>query len=406
MSKISREENKKRYKTGMYPTQQDFENVFDSYVHKDDTIDPSQVMSGDENIIDIINRKAEERHSHEMKDVNQLPETIQEVKDDIKQAEDDIAEASNRIDQTENVINNIETILGKKEGDEQTLKEKFAALGEGYSDIYTFINTVKSFLKDADASDKTINRWKEIEAFLSGITDTQNLTTMLANLKEEILQSCPKGNFLEQVEDLDAYTDAPDGKIVQYIGQTNEQYKRGFIYERKSNSVVIPQETWYLILPKDYPSIPAGVYLLKETVNETVFTAKQTFIGDDGIEYFCYSKTPSVGDYVYKDLDCYRITDKNNDTLTLENGTIATSKYNGYQSSNAIRYEVYENSKGDTLIWSGYSIGCIKETSDGKKTFMNYTAASKSRDFLMYADTELTLGESSWQPIKVQNVID
>lgn len=42
MSKISREDNKKRFKTGMYPTQQDFENVFDSYVHKDDTIDPSK----------------------------------------------------------------------------------------------------------------------------------------------------------------------------------------------------------------------------------------------------------------------------------------------------------------------------------------------------------------------------
>lgn len=123
MSKISREDNKKRYKTGMYPTQQDFENVFDSYVHKDDTIDPSKIVSGDENIVDIINRKAEEKHSHEIKDVDGLQ---------------------------------------------------------------AFITKVNTFLDTVDASDDTINRWKEIEAFLQGITDTETLTGLLQDLKAEI----------------------------------------------------------------------------------------------------------------------------------------------------------------------------------------------------------------------------
>ena len=59
------------------------------------------------------------------------------------------------------------------------------ALGSGKSldmylgDVNTFIEKVNSFLEDADASDTTINRWKEIESFLAGITDTKTLTGLL-----------------------------------------------------------------------------------------------------------------------------------------------------------------------------------------------------------------------------------
>lgn len=59
------------------------------------------------------------------------------------------------------------------------------SLGSGKSldmylgDVNTFIEKVNSFLEDADASDTTINRWKEIESFLAGITDTKTLTGLL-----------------------------------------------------------------------------------------------------------------------------------------------------------------------------------------------------------------------------------
>lgn len=207
MSKISREDNKKRFKTGMYPTQQDFENVFDSYVHKDDTIDPSKIVSGDENIVDIINRKAEERHNHPISEVDNLSETLQQIQDDLDTAEDNIAGHETRI-----------VTLEAAKNDYEAFKER-----------------VRAFLEDANASDTTIDRWHEIENFLQGITDTETLTGLLNDLKQEILREIPEpqtGNYLELVEDLDAYTDAPDGKIVKYVGQTNEKYTRGFDYER------------------------------------------------------------------------------------------------------------------------------------------------------------------------------
>lgn len=51
---------------------------------------------------------------------------------------------------------------------------------DGY-DLSRFVAKVNVFLEDADASDATINRWKEIESFLTGITDTKTLTGLLAD---------------------------------------------------------------------------------------------------------------------------------------------------------------------------------------------------------------------------------
>lgn len=221
MSKISREDNKKRFKTGMYPTQQDFENVFDSYVHKDDTIDPSKIVSGDENIVDIINRKAEERHSHEIADVNNLGETLQQIQDDLDTAEDNIAGHETRI----------------------------VTLEAAKTDYEAFKERVRAFLEDANASDTTIDRWHEIENFLQGITDTETLTGLLNDLKQEILREIPEpqtGNYLELVDDLDAYSDAPDGKIVKYVGQTNEKYTRGFDYERVVTETTVETLNYYV----------------------------------------------------------------------------------------------------------------------------------------------------------------
>ena len=46
-------------------------------------------------------------------------------------------------------------------------------------EVNDFIDKVNTFLNDADASDETINRWKEIESFLAGITDKETLTGLL-----------------------------------------------------------------------------------------------------------------------------------------------------------------------------------------------------------------------------------
>lgn len=101
--------------------------------------------------------------------------------------------------------------------------------------LQAFVTKVNNFLESADVSDETINRWAEIETFLTGITDQETLAGLLLALKNEILAQIPEpqtGNYLKQISDLDAYTEAQEGEIVQYVGTSTADYTRGFCYEK------------------------------------------------------------------------------------------------------------------------------------------------------------------------------
>lgn len=64
--------------------------------------------------------------------------------------------------------------------------ELLQELGENYKDVYSLASTLKSFLEATDTANTTINKWKEIEQFLSGIFDTESLTALLSELEEKI----------------------------------------------------------------------------------------------------------------------------------------------------------------------------------------------------------------------------
>ena len=76
----------------------------------------------------------------------------------------------------------LEVLAGGSRGNmELAFSDLRAAIGsEDGNDLSRFVAKVNVFLEDADASDATINRWKEIESFLAGITDTETLTGLLA----------------------------------------------------------------------------------------------------------------------------------------------------------------------------------------------------------------------------------
>ena len=75
----------------------------------------------------------------------------------------------------------LEVLAGGSRGNmELAFSDLRAAIGsEDGNDLSRFVSKVNTFLNDADASDTTINRWKEIESFLTGITDTKTLTGLL-----------------------------------------------------------------------------------------------------------------------------------------------------------------------------------------------------------------------------------
>ena len=75
----------------------------------------------------------------------------------------------------------LEVLAGGSRGNmELAFSDLREAIGsEDGNDLSRFVAKVNAFLEDADASDATINRWKEIESFLTGITDTKTLTGLL-----------------------------------------------------------------------------------------------------------------------------------------------------------------------------------------------------------------------------------
>ena len=84
------------------------------------------------------------------------------------------------------------------------------------------------------------------------------------------------GKYLEQVRDLDNFQ-ASEGKIVQYIGETNAKYINSFIYKKVGTQIIIPAGTEYIDINDDSGNlasvgIPNGRYYSIIDETDTVKT--------------------------------------------------------------------------------------------------------------------------------------
>ena len=260
-TKKDREALKNRYRKGMYPTESDFADVFESYVHKDDDIPMSKVVitDGDGNPTTLsgeIDKKADKTTLQTF--IDETETILQVVRNDNNQI------ASTAIDNLLSRIQAAEDDIDTAEDNISGHETRIATLESSKTDYEAFKERVRAFMEDTDASDATINRWHEIETFLQGITDTETLTGLLNDLKNEILAAIPSpqsGNFIEYTTDLDAITDAPNGKIMQYWGQSNDKYKRGQFYERVEGEVkIIPKGTASVTIPENSYRLKPSTY--------------------------------------------------------------------------------------------------------------------------------------------------
>ena len=344
MSKISRQENKARYKTGMYPTQQDFENVFDSYVHKDDIVPAEQVKSGDKTIIQLLNELSERTHTHKIADV------------------------------------------------------------EGLQD---FINEVNNFLGTVDASNETINRWKELEAFLQGITDTENLLSLLQQYRQEIL-SAVEGQYLMQVPDLDVYTDAPTGKIVQYTGATTDKYQHGFIYERYAATPSSPIGT-SLIFDAQYRSYPIDTAFALSGTQEVRY-AKNAGI----LTIYTSGDIPKVGDTNIAAKEAPYCSREILSVVEDESVYRCTVSVTVRSSGRVLPEEVIEFSKETTplIVWTnneghGYSVLTnVSEWNSKQDSILDFYNLEIGTATTHTATLYSVSLPPSWQPCKSMYVID
>lgn len=100
----------------------------------------------------------------------------------------------------------------------------------------------KSFLEDTDASNTAINKWKEIEQFLTEITDTDTLTGLLQQLESKWSTeiNAIKSTSLSHIRDNQPVTTTTDKVSISYTCYSGDMYKSG---QGTEHSLDIPTAT-------------------------------------------------------------------------------------------------------------------------------------------------------------------
>lgn len=103
-----------------------------------------------------------------------------------------------------------------------------------------------------------------------------------------------KDTFLEQKSDLDLFTPyAEDGKIVEYIGPTDEKYVNGFIYQCVRADSTSPMNGFRIQTSSDESIIPVDdIFYYQNDITDIAYVS-------DDRDYYSYT-VPEVGSTVYR----------------------------------------------------------------------------------------------------------
>lgn len=277
------------------PTEQQFAELIDAFVHKDEDMLTQEKIDGLTAALESkVSAETLEQYKAEVQAmIEEASSGVSNISERLDTADDNIAGHETRIkalEQAEGVT--VDEYLSDTSENPVQNKTVFSALEEKASqtEFQNLQSLVESFLNDADASEATINKWKELESFLSGITDQETLSGLLAALKEEIIALIPEpqqGNFVKQIADLDSYEGA-EGEIVQYVGTTTQSFTRGFFYERKEGEEVS--------LPAHTSRLHIVNLELKDGVEEDL---NGWYVPTDDTLTYCLPNTMNTGNRVY-----------------------------------------------------------------------------------------------------------
>ena len=296
------------------------------------------------------------------------------------------------------------------------LGARLTTLETSKADYEAFKTLVTAFLNDADVSDTTINRWKELKDFLAGITDSDTLAGMLQALKAEILAEVPQpqtGNYLEQVTDMAAALQTAEvGKIVQYVGQSDAEYTRGLCYEKKEGDPIVIPAGKYVMHPIIWANDPYPNMADHEL--EAQIAGKTLVLSDETIIYWysedwgaVMSENPTVGDLVK------RFGNKMMSAMIVSSfqrqGSTATITF-GPQDGSWTRSETF--SRFEKRLWHPVDDAELQLIYEGVDTtagsiagyplynLSDITSAAHLDGTLSLLQTPETLGTpSTWQPI-------
>lgn len=126
----------------------------------------------------------------------------------------------------------------------------------------SFQTKIQNLVTEAGGGyDSLAERMSTVEDYVSG-----------HETRIKTLEDAPKGNFVKQIADLDSY-EGSEGEIVQYIGATNDKYRRGFCYEKvKNNPTTHTEERTIITLPTNptINGVQASTNILREVFLDDV----------------------------------------------------------------------------------------------------------------------------------------
>lgn len=217
------------FKRGKYPTEAQFADWIDSFFHKEEDKVPISSVEGlpeqlngkydaaaGEQLEGNFRKLKTEYEAHEQssrEQFNNIADNIEELEAEDERLQGEIdtlnAEVDNihekdaaqdkEIEDLHKTDTALQTSLTNAHNDIGKIREMLkggatldeakaalVALGSNYKDLYAVASTLKTFLQSNDTADSTINTWREIESFLQGITDSENLTGLLSALETKI----------------------------------------------------------------------------------------------------------------------------------------------------------------------------------------------------------------------------
>lgn len=213
-----RETLKYYFRKHALPTEQQFAELIDAFVHVDEDTITQEKIDG------LINALADKVSS----------ETFESFKTEIQETVTnnggDLSALTARVTAAEGNITTLRDDVDTNADNISGLNQRVDALEERPQ------ITVDSTL-DGESTNPVEN--KAVTEALGRKADSADVTALSERVStlENAEPPTITGNFLKQIKDLDSY-EGSEGEIVQYIGATNDKYRRCFFYERKAGETV------------------------------------------------------------------------------------------------------------------------------------------------------------------------
>ncbi|MBD5199243.1 MAG: hypothetical protein HDS83_02460 [Bacteroidales bacterium] len=175
------EQLKAYFKKGLYPTEEQFAHLIDSFRHKNDKVEIPDV----EGLPNALNAKYDASNGVILEKIQQ---DLNDRVDHVEIVQESQSESIDKLKEKDRAI----CELIKEDAYIDEAHDALHALGDNYKSLYALAQTLKTFLETTDTKDTTINTWVEVENFLQGVTDTSSLTALLKTLETNITEAYKK----------------------------------------------------------------------------------------------------------------------------------------------------------------------------------------------------------------------